>query len=106
MAPAPTTPTRRLVLRAVLNDVSPIVAQVIAAPDDLEIHNLHEVFLTLLGWTRDLGLIVRIRAQEFNCFRRMTRGTWLRDLALQRKDEFHYIIHCGILMRLFCWPMA
>jgi len=33
MAHAPTTPTKRLVLRAVLNDVSPIVARVIAVPD-------------------------------------------------------------------------
>ena len=91
MAHEPTTPTTRLVLRAVLHDVSPIVARVIAVPDDLEIHELHEVFLSLLGWTQDLGFIVRIHAQEFNSFRRKTRGTRLRDFALRRQEKFRYI---------------
>lgn len=91
MAQASTTSTKRLVLRAVLHDVSPIVARVIAVPDHLEIHELHEVFLTLLGWTQDLGFIVRIRAQEFNSFRRKTRGTRLRDFALRRQEKFRYI---------------
>ena len=91
MAHEPTTPTKRLVLRAVLNDVSPIVARVIAVPDHLEIHALHAVFLSLLGWTQDLGFIVRIRAQEFNSFRRKTRGTRLRDFALRRQEKFRYI---------------
>lgn len=49
MAQASTTPTTRLVLCAVLHDVSPIVARVIAVPDHLEIHELHEIFLSLLG---------------------------------------------------------
>ena len=62
MAQTSTTPTKRLVLRAVLHDVSPIVARVIVVPDHLEIHELHELFLTLLGWTQDLGFIVRLRA--------------------------------------------
>lgn len=85
------TASKRLVLRAVLHDVSPIVARVIAVPEDLEVHDLHEVFLTLLGWTQDLGFIVRIRAQEFNSFRRKTRGTRLRDFALRRQEKFRYI---------------
>ncbi|MDH4084713.1 MAG: plasmid pRiA4b ORF-3 family protein [Nitrospira sp.] len=86
MAQTSTIPTKRLVLRAVLTDVSPIVARVIAVPDHLEVHDLHEVFLTLLGWTQDLGFIVRIRAREFNSFRRKTRGTRLRDFALRRQE--------------------
>ncbi len=91
MAQTSTTATKRLVLRAVLHDVSPIVAWVIAVPDHLEVHDLHEVFLTLLGWTQDLGFIVRIRAQEVNSFRRKTRGTRLRDFALRRQEKFRYI---------------
>ena len=67
LAQASTTSTKRLVLRAVLNDVSLIVARVMAVPDHLEIHELHEVFLSLLGWTQGLGFIVRIRAQEVSC---------------------------------------
>jgi hypothetical protein len=46
-------------LRAVLNDVSPIVARVFAIPDDVEITELHEVFLSMLGWQQDLGFIIR-----------------------------------------------
>ncbi|HWF60271.1 MAG TPA: hypothetical protein VN666_08165 [Nitrospira sp.] len=95
MAQTSTTPTKRLVLRAVLNDVSPIVARVIAVPDHLEIHDLHEVFLSLLGWTQDLGFIVRIRAHEFNSFRRKTHGTRLRDFAMRRQKKFRYI--CDML---------
>ena len=91
MAQAPTTPTKRLVLRTVLHDVSPIVARVIAVPDHLELHELHDVFLSLLGWTQDLGFIVRIRAQEFNSFRRKTRGKRLCDFVLRRQEKFHYI---------------
>jgi len=39
---------KRLILRAVLNDVSPIVARVIAVPDDLGICELHDLFLSML----------------------------------------------------------
>lgn len=91
MADATTTPTKRLVLRAVLKDVSPIVARVIVVPDHLEIQEMHDVFLSLLGWTQDLGFIVRIRAQEFNSFRRKTRGKRLRDFELRRQEKFLYI---------------
>jgi len=45
-------PFKRLVLRAVLNDVSPIVARVFAIPDDVEITELHDVFLSMLNQTR------------------------------------------------------
>ena len=58
----------RLVLRAVLKEVSPIVARVISVPDDLEIGDLHNVFLSLLGWKSDPGFIIRVHAQEFNSF--------------------------------------
>jgi hypothetical protein len=34
-------PFKRLILRAVLNDVSPIVARVCSIPDDVEITELH-----------------------------------------------------------------
>ena len=59
-------PTSRLVLHAVLKDVGPIVARVILVPDDLEISDLHDVFLSMLGWEHDPGFIIRVRAKEFN----------------------------------------
>ncbi|HEV8712442.1 MAG TPA: hypothetical protein VGX03_06390 [Candidatus Binatia bacterium] len=51
-------PFKRLILRAVLNDVSPIVARVFSITDDLEITELHDVFLSVLGWQHDLGFII------------------------------------------------
>ncbi len=91
MAYAPTTPTKCLLLRAVLNDVRPIVARVIAAPDHLDIHELREVLLRLLGWTPDLGFLVRIRAQEGTSVRGKTRGIRLCDCSLRCQEKFRYI---------------
>ena len=82
---------KRLILRAVLNDVSPIVARVLAIPDDLEITDLHDVFLSLLGWQHDLGFILRIHGQEFNSYQRRSRGKRLRDFQLRRQEKFLYI---------------
>jgi hypothetical protein len=59
-------PFKRIILRAMLNDASPIVARVIAVPDDLEISDRHEVFLRIFGWAYEPGFIIRIHAQEFN----------------------------------------
>ena len=66
-------PFKRIILRAILNDVSPIVARVIAVPDNLEISDLHEVFLSIFGWAHDPGFIIRIHAQEFNTFPKPAR---------------------------------
>lgn len=43
------SPFKRLILRAVLNGVSPIVARKISIPDGVEITELYEVFLSMLG---------------------------------------------------------
>jgi hypothetical protein len=42
MTETASAPFKRIILRAILNDVSPIVARVIAVPDNLEISDLHE----------------------------------------------------------------
>jgi hypothetical protein len=57
-----------LILHAVLNDVSPIVAQALSIPDDTEITARHDVFLSLLRWQHDLGFIFRVHGQEFNSY--------------------------------------
>jgi hypothetical protein len=59
---------KRLILRAVLNDVSPIVARVLSIPDDVEITERHDVFLSMLGWQQDLGFIIGVHGQEFNSY--------------------------------------
>lgn len=45
-----TAAINRLLLRGVLHDVSPLVARVLAVSDDLELTDLHEVFLAMLDW--------------------------------------------------------
>jgi hypothetical protein len=84
-------PFKRIILRAILNDVSPIVARVIAVPDNLEISDLHEVFLSIFGWAYDPGFIIRIHAQEFNSFQRRSRGKRLQDFRLRRQEKFLYL---------------
>src|SRR5262244_1731962 len=88
--PSP-TPFKRLILRAVLNDVSPIVARVFAISDGVEITELHDVFLSMLGWQHDLGFIIRVHGQEFNSYQRRSRGKRLRDFHLRRQEKFLYI---------------
>jgi len=85
------SPFKRLVLRAVLNDVSPIVARVISIPDDMEITELHDVFLSMLGWQHDLGFIIRVHGQEFNSYQRRFRGKRLREFQLRRQEKLLYI---------------
>ena len=84
-------PFKRLVLRAVLNDVSPIVARVFSISDDVEITDLHDIFLSMLGWQQDLGFIFRVHGQEFNSYRRRSRGKRLRDFQLRRQEKFFYV---------------
>src|SRR5262245_49175197 len=84
-------PFKRLILRAVLTEVSPIVARVFSIPDDVEITNLHDVFLSMLGWQHDLGFIIRVHGQEFNSYQRRSRGKRLRDFQLRRQEKFLYI---------------
>lgn len=50
---------KRLALRAVLKDVSPIVARLVSVPDCYEIRQLHEVFMATLDWRCDPDFIIR-----------------------------------------------
>ena len=84
-------PVKRILLRCVLKDVSPIVARVISIPDSFELADLHDVFLTILDWDYDPEFIIGIHAQEFASFRRISRGICLRDFQLRRQEKFLYI---------------
>jgi hypothetical protein len=63
------TPFKRLILRAVLRKVSPIVIRVLAVPDYLDLASFDEVFRTVLGWD-GLGFSFHIHGQEFTSFLR------------------------------------
>ena len=93
---------QRIVLRAILNDVSPIMARVFSIADDLEITDLHDVFLSMLGWQQDLGFILRVHGQEFNSYQRRMRGKRLCDFQLRRQEKTLYI--CNTL-NLWEWEM-
>jgi hypothetical protein len=90
-----TIPFKRLILRAVLRDVSPMVARLISVSDDTELSDLHDVFQQVLGWSGDLGYSFRIHGKEFNSFRRRTRSKPLREFRLHRQEKFLYI--CDLL---------
>src|SRR5262249_14142702 len=85
------SPFKRLILRAVLNDVSPNVAWVFSISDDVEITDLHDIFLSMLGSQHDPGVIIRLHGQEFNSDQRRSRGKRLRDFQLRRQEKFLYM---------------
>ena len=51
---------KRLNLRAVLRQVSPMVIRLSSVSDQMPLHEFHDVFRTILGWNGDLGYIVRV----------------------------------------------
>ena len=50
---------KRLILRAVLRQVSPMVIRLVSVSDRMPLPD-HDVFRTILGWNGDLGYIVRV----------------------------------------------
>jgi hypothetical protein len=52
----PTTPFKRLILRAVLRNVSPMVIRLVSVSDRTDLPGLHDVFHAILGWSGDLFL--------------------------------------------------
>lgn len=86
-----TTSFKRLILRAVLRQVSPMVIRLLSVSDQMELPDFHEVMLLVLGWSCDLGYIVRVHGQEFNSFRRKTRSKALHELKLHRQEKLLYI---------------
>ena len=88
---ANTVSSKRLILRAVLRQVSPMVIRLISVSDQLQLPDFHHIFRAILGWNGDLGYIIRIHGQEFNSFRRKTRSKALHEFKLHRQEKFLYI---------------
>jgi hypothetical protein len=82
---------KRLILRAVLRHVSPMVIRLISVSDHMALPEFHGVFRAILGWNGDLGYIIRVHGQEFNSFRRKTRSKALHEFKLHRQEKFLYI---------------
>jgi hypothetical protein len=62
----------------------------------------HDVSHAILGWSGDLGYLVRVHGQEFNSFRRSTRSKALRHFQLHRQEKFLYV--CDV-MDLWEWDV-
>jgi hypothetical protein len=88
---ADTISFKRLILRAVLRQVSPMVIRLISVSDQLQLPSFHDIFGAILGRDGDLGYIIRIHGQEFNSFRRKTRSKALHEFKLHRQEKFLYI---------------
>src|ERR1700733_9561013 len=86
------TSFKRLILRAVLRDVYPMVIRLVAVPDYLELGDFDDVFHTVLGWDGGIGYAFQVQGQEFNSFRRRTRAKRLRDFGLHRQEKFLYTL--------------
>jgi hypothetical protein len=63
---------KRLILRAVLRDVYPMVIRLVAVPDSLDLSDFDDIFHAVLGWDSGIGYACRIQGQEFNSFQRKT----------------------------------
>ena len=82
---------KRLVLRAALRHVSPMVIRVISVSDRMDLLMFNDVFCTLMGWSTEMGYIVRIHGQEINSFRRKTRSRALHEFKLHRQEKFLFV---------------
>ena len=82
---------KRLILRAVLRQVTPMIIRLVSVSDQMQLPDFHQVFRTILGWRGDLGYIIRVHGQEFNGFRRKTQSKALHELKLHRQEKFLYI---------------
>jgi hypothetical protein len=86
---------KRLILRAVLRNVSPMVIRVLAVLDYLDLASFDEVFCTLLGWDDLVGFSFHIHGQELTSFLRRSKvhRKTLRDFQLRPRETFLYT--CG-----------
>jgi Plasmid pRiA4b ORF-3-like protein len=88
----PESPFKRLILRAVLRDVYPMVIRLVAVPDSLDLADFDAIFHTLLGWDSGTGYAFQVHGQEFNSFRRQTRTKKLRDFQFHRQEKLLYTL--------------
>jgi hypothetical protein len=88
----PATPFQRLILRAVLRDVYPMVIRLVAVPDCVDLTDFDDIFHVVLGWAVGGGYAFHVHGQEFNSFRRQTRSKTLREFRPHRHETFLYTL--------------
>jgi len=88
----PANPFKRLILRAVLRDVYPMVIRLVAIPDTLYLTDFDDIFHSVLGWESGIGYAFQIQGQEFNSFQRKNRSKKICDFRLHRQEKFLYTL--------------
>lgn len=83
---------KRLIVRAVLRDVYPMVIRLVAVPDSLDLTDFDGILHAVLGWDSGIGYAFQIHGQEFNSFQRKTRSQKFRDFRLHRQEKFLYTL--------------
>jgi len=59
---------KRLILRAVLRQVSPMVIRLVSVSDQMQLPDFHDVFRAILGWRGDLGFIIASTVRSSTAF--------------------------------------
>ena len=88
----PANPFKRLILRAVLRNVYPMVIRLVAIPDTLYLTDFDDIFHSVLGWDSGIGYAFQIQGQEFNSFQRKNRSKKICDFGLHRQEKFLYTL--------------
>ncbi len=57
------TPFKRLIVRAVLRDVYPMVIRLVAVPDSLDLTDFDGILHAVLGWDSGIGYAFQIHGQ-------------------------------------------
>ena len=83
----PANPFKRLILRAVLQDVYPMVIRLVAIPDTLYLTDVDDIFHAVLGWDSGIGYAFQIQGQEFNSFQRKNRSKKICHFRLRRQEK-------------------
>jgi hypothetical protein len=59
------------------NRVYVMVIRLVSVSDQLDLPEFNDIFCAILGWSGDLGYLIRVHGQEFNSFHRKTRSKGL-----------------------------
>src|SRR5215467_15995442 len=82
----PANPFKRLILRAVLRDMYPMVIRLVAIPDTLYLTDFDDIFHAVLGWDSGIGYAFQIQGQEFNSFQRKNESASRSGVSIGWKD--------------------
>ena len=91
-----------LILRGVLRHVGPMIIRLISVSDHMQLPAFPDAFRAILGWSGDLGYMIRLHGQEFNSLRRKTPSKTLNEFQLHRQEKFLYV---GDTLHRWAWDI-